>query len=304
MLVERALGRAGWYLTRTYTALDRATDGLPRYLARAWVDYNRRDSRQAASLSYYAVFSIFPLILLAVILVSSLVGPALAQEQVLRMVGDFFPAETQKLISDNIALALEQQHSFGLVAAVGLIWSALSLFSNLTAALDDIFHPTYMRPMWYKRLLALSMAVVLAVLLLSSLLTSAIFRLIGILLLDQPSLILEIGTLFLPLGLNVTIFVLLFRYIPRLDVRWDAIWPAALLGGIGWELSKSLFVWYLNSFGNFSLIYGSLGTVIVLLVWAYLSSAILLLSAELCAALNDWLAAKETASRRATSRLA
>ena len=110
----------------------------------------------------------------------------------------------------------------------------------------------------------------------------------------QPSAILAIVTLFLPLGLNVAIFALLFRYIPQMHVRWDAIWPAAVLGGIGWELSKSLFVWYINNFANYSVIYGSLGTVIVMLFWAYLSAAILLLAADLCAAINQWLAERET----------
>ena len=49
----------------------------------------------------------------------------------------------------------------------------------------------------------------------------------------EASTIITIGTLFLPLGLNVAIFALLFRYIPQMDVRFDAIWPAAVLGGIG-----------------------------------------------------------------------
>ncbi len=283
---------------RYYRAMDRATGGLPRYLAQAWRSFNQRDVREAASLSYYAIFSIFPLILLAVALVSGLVGPALAQQQILTLVGGFFPQDSLQLIEENVRLALQQRQSFGLVALLGLGWSGLSLFSNLATALDGIFHPAYLRPLWHKRLLALLMTTVLAVLLLASLLTSAIFHLLDVLLLGRPSPILTVGTLFLPLGLNATLFALLFRFVPQLHVRWDAIWPAALLGGLGWELAKSLFVWYLDNFGNYSLIYGSLGTVIVLLFWAYLSASILLLCAELCAALNNWLEARARAGQQ------
>jgi len=286
---ERALGQRGWLITRWYADLEKATYGLPGFLIRAWTDFNQRDTRYAASLAYYAIFSIFPLLLLTVTLLSNVIGLAQAREQILRLVGTFFPGESLKLIEDNVILALRQGQSFGIVAVLGLSWAALSLFSNLTVALDNIFHPRQWRPMWHKRLLALIMTVALGILLVISLLTSVTLRVIGILLLDRPNTILTIMTLFLPLGLNVTIFALLFRYVPRSPVRWDAIWPAAVFGGIGLNLAQRGFWWYLENFGNFSLIYGSLGTVIVLLVWVYLSAMLGLLSAELCAALNLWM---------------
>ncbi|GAB4575723.1 MAG: hypothetical protein Kow0077_28640 [Anaerolineae bacterium] len=286
--VERALSHVSWRLARAYALLDQATEGLLPLLGRAWTDFAQRDTRYAASLAYYALFSIFPLILLAVSLFSGLLGRTLAEEQVLQVIESFFPPETIQLIQDNITRALQQRQSFGIVAFFGLAWSALSMFSNLTVAIDNIFHPTRWRPLWHKRLLALIMVIVLAVLLLVSLVTSVGIRLINMLLLDRENTTLWIVNFFLPLGMNMTIFALLFRHVPRVHVRWDAIWPAAVLGGVGWELAQSLFVWYLENFGNFSLIYGSVGTVIILLLWIYLSTAILLLAAELCNALNTW----------------
>ena len=67
-----------------YETVNSMTDNLPRYLARAWQNFNQRDTQRAAALVYYAVFSIFPLIVLAVALVSGLIGPALAQQQILQ----------------------------------------------------------------------------------------------------------------------------------------------------------------------------------------------------------------------------
>ena len=66
-----------------------------------------------------------------------------------------------------------------------------------------------------------------------------------------------------------------------------------MAGSMGWELSKSLFVWYLESVANINVVYGSLGTVIALMLWAYLSAALLLLSAEACVAIDAWLAQRE-----------
>lgn len=291
--VEHRISRLAWWLARTYAALDRATAGLLPLLARGWVAFAQRDTRYAASLAYYALFSIFPLVLLAITIVSGLLGPGLAREQVIQFIGTFFPADTVELIADNVQLALRQRQPFGLVAVVSLVWSGLSLFSNLTVAIDNIFHPTRWRPLWRKRLMAMVMVVVLAALLTGSLITSLGLRLVSALLLDRGGATLRILNLSLPLGLNLTIFALLFRYVPRVRVRWDAIWPAAILGSLGWNLAQSLFVWYLDNFGLYSLIYGSLAAVIILLLWVYVSSAILLLAAELCNALNTWLERRE-----------
>lgn len=279
-----------------YAALNRATDGLPGYLARAWQDFNRRDAQRAAALVYYAIFSVFPLLLLAVALVSGLVGPALAQEQVLDAIQLFFPAETVSVITDNVQTALAQRESFGLVAAAGLAWSGLGLFTNLIMALDAIFQPAYTRPMWQRRALALGLAAGLSLLLLTALLAALAVSLVNLVAPTYSVVPLVLLTaLVSPFGIGVTIFALLFRTVPRQPVRWNAIWPAALLGGLGWTLTQQAFVWYLENVANFSIIYGSLGAVIVLLLWAYLSAAILLLGAEVCAALNKWLAAREKA---------
>jgi membrane protein len=291
--IEHGVSQIGWALVRAYHWLDEATDGILPYLLKGWQDFGQRDTRYAASLAYYAIFSLFPLILLGVALVSGLLGPAIAQEQVSVLLNNFFPADTLSLIEENVLRALEQRQSFGIVALISLGWSGLSLFANLTVAIDNIFHPTRWRPLWHKRILALGMVIVLALLLLISLFTSLVFRLLNMLFMDQPGSPLDIIGLFVPLGLNMSIFALLFRHVPRVHVRWDAIWPAAALGGVGWELSQRLFAWYLDNFGNYSVIYGSLGTVIVLLLWIYLSMAILLLAAELCNALNGWYQARE-----------
>jgi membrane protein len=141
------------------------------------------------------------------------------------------------------------------------------------------------------RLLAFLMTIILVVLVIVSFLTSGVLRLVSALLLDRSNPWIAIATLFLPLGLDMVILALLFRYVPYRRVSWDAIWPAAMIGGIGWELAKAAFAWYLTNLSNFQFVYGGIATAIVLLFWAYLSASIFLVSAELCAQLDDWLIA-------------
>jgi membrane protein len=276
-------------LTHRWNELDPATRALPQYLWRGIVNFNTYGTPRAAALAYYAIFSIFPLSLLFAIAIGNILGDALAQEQIAAALPLFLPPGTEQLLLENIrpeALALGR--SAGLLGLVGLVWSGLGLFSNVTSSLDLIFRVSARRSIWRQRLVALVMAVFLVLLVTASFVTSGVMGLASALIALYPSFWLTAGTIFLPLGLNMVIFAMLFHYVPARKVHWDAVWPAALFGGIGWELAKQAFSWYLANFANFELVYSTIVTVIVLLLWTYLLASIFLVSAELCAQLNDW----------------
>ena len=282
-LRQQAHALSEWWLKQ-----EEATRELPVYLRQAVANFFGGGTRQAATLAYYAIFSVFPLTLLFAVLIGRLLGPVTAQAQVANALGLFLPADTATLLRQNISDALAQSESFTLIALGGLLWSALGLFSNITFSLDVVFAVSRRRSLWRQRLVALAMTLILVVLITASFVTSAVLRLISASLLGQQSSWLTIGTIFLPLGLNMVIFALLFRYVPAREVHWDAVWPAAIFGAVGWELAKSGFVWYTSTIANFQFIYGGIATAIVLLLWAYLIAAIFLFSAELCSQLNQW----------------
>jgi membrane protein len=189
------------------------------------------------------------------------------------------------LIIETINEALEQDTSFSIVAVVGLAWSGMGLFSNITLSLDQIFQVPHYRSMWRQRLVAVAMIVILVVLITTSFVTSGVLWLVSNFLLTGGTLSswVRIASVFLPFGLNIVIYVLVFRFVPARVVYWDAVWPAAVVGAVGWELAKAGFSWYLANLANYALVYGSIATVIVLLFWAYLVASIFLFSAELCA---------------------
>jgi membrane protein len=284
-------------LTRFITILrswwahyDLATRLLPFYIWRAITNFNNYGNRQAAALAYYTVFSIFPLTLLLATAISRVLGAAVAQQQIANALRLFLPPESTADLMTSITQALDQNAPFGLIAIVGLIWSGLGLFSNVTSSLDRIFHVPVSRSLWRHRLVAVLMIFILVVLVAASFVTSGILVLIStVFFLNNPSTWITVATVFLPLGLNMIIFVLLFRFVPARLVYWDAVWPAAIFGAAGWEIAKAGFRWYLENLANFQVIYGSIATVIVLLFSAYLLASIFIFSAELCAQLNEWL---------------
>lgn len=261
---------------------------LPSYIWHAVQNFNRYGARFAAALAYYAVFSIFPLTLLVAIAASRLLGVTVAQTQIAQGLSLFLPETViSDLLLTNIAQALEQNNSFTVIAVAGLLWAGLGLFSNVTSSLDFIFRVPASRSMWRERVIALVMIVTLIVLVTASFLISGVLQLISLAFTNQSTWV-NIATFFVPLGLNIVIFVMLFRFVPSRYVYWDAIWPAAVFGGIGWELAKAGFRWYLANLANFQVVYGSIATAIVLLFWAYLLASIFLFSAELCSQLNEW----------------
>ncbi len=280
------------FVARQWSRLPPVLRELIIHIWRAIMNFKNHGMRQAAALAYYAVFSVFPLSLLLSVLISELIGPTAAVQQISDGLRLFLPEESQTidLILGSIEEALQQSRSFGFIALIGVIWSALGLFSNLTASLEIIFQVPSSRSMWTQRALAFFMTFILIILVLTSFLTSGLLRLIDALLLSNASVWITIGTFFLPLGLNMVIFVLLFRYVPTRHVNWDAVWPAAIFGAVGLELAKALFALYLTNFANFQIVYGSIAAVIVLLFWAYLTACIFLISAELCSQLNFWMA--------------
>jgi membrane protein len=82
--------------------------------------------------------------------------------------------------------------------------------------------------------------------------------------------------------LTVALFVLVYRFMPRAEVTFRDTLPGAFLGGVLWEVAKYTFAWSLRYF-HYDQIYGSVGAVVAVLTWSYVSSLILLFGAQLTA---------------------
>ena len=84
----------------------------------------------------------------------------------------------------------------------------------------------------------------------------------------------------LPFIFSLTIFLMIFKLTPNTRTHWAYIWPGALLAAVLFEVSKSVFVFYMDNFADYEKVYGSLASVMVLLAWTYFSGLILIAGAE------------------------
>lgn len=285
-----------------YKIWDRAnklTKNYVSYLAQAIKNFTTKGTTESVVFGYWAVFSLFPLVMLAIVVASFALGPENAKVQVQSILNQFIPGGGSQLIQENIEQAISQRSGFGIIGLIGLIYGAAGLFMNIQWNMSRIFRDKNQRIWPLMVLTGVLMMLGLALLIIASLIVSGVFTAVSASLLGTESpiekILLGVGAVLIPLAINTAMFTMLFRLIPRTKIRWRALLPAALLGAIGWELTKNFFGWYVSNLANFGLMYGSLGTVFGLLTWTYLTGCFISLCAEVAVATDDWLAKRPPA---------
>ena len=241
----------------------------------------------AAGLAFYTILSLFPLLLGLTAIFGPLLEGTDLQQQLIASVGNAFPGSTD-LIIRTFTEAAGGQRTIGVVSLVTLIWSASQIFVGIRRALDRAWGVTYTRPFVHRRLLEAAMLGSVVLLVLASWTAVSLFSVVrpllpaGLAVPGSGPVAAAIAAL-TSFALSLGAFALLYRFVPKANVTWSDVRFGALLAAIMFEASKYAFSWYLTSFARYSLIYGSLGTTIVFLMWAFLSALILLLGAELTA---------------------
>jgi membrane protein len=252
-----------------------------------------RASEAAAGMAYYALFSLFPLLLALVAAGSFFLESERAYREVVDLVTQAIPV-SRGLIERNIRRVLELRGTVGIVGLIGLLWSATGVFTILANHINRAWPEAETRNFLEKRLVALGMVGVLAGLLVLSLFSTAVLNLLprlqvplwGGVSIYETSLWAIVSKLVPGLFISL-MFLSLYRWVPNTEVKWSgAVW-AALVAAFAWEAVASAVTWYLSSgLARYELVYGSLGAVVALMFWIYISSLITLFGAYLSAAIN------------------
>jgi membrane protein len=238
-------------------------------------------THRAAAVAYYAFLSIFPLLLGLIAIFGFFLPSANLQDTLLKFVGDNIPGATN-ILKENIPSIIELR---GVMSALGIVvffWGASSMFSAISLAINRAWDISrYRRHFFIRKASELGMVFGIGILFLLSLGTSAIISILpGLFGLPADLLILDVGSRLVAFLLILAVFLLLYKFIPNTRTYWRDIWPGALLAAVLFEIARTLFVFYINNFANYQLIYGSIASIIVLLVWIYYSAFIMILGAE------------------------
>ncbi|HBZ86283.1 MAG: hypothetical protein A2509_05925 [Candidatus Edwardsbacteria bacterium RIFOXYD12_FULL_50_11] len=238
-------------------------------------------TQRAAGVAYYAILSTFPL-LLGLIAVFGFFLPSLnLQEELLHFVGKNLPGATD-FLKQNIVSVVKLRGPVGVVSIFLLFWGASGMFGAINQAINRAWDNRRGRRFYVGKAHAMGMALGTSVLFLFSLGASALISLAREVFDLPPALlvIVEAGSRLTAFLLLLAVFLLLYKFIPNVKTYWRYVWPGALLATVLFEIAKTLFVLYLEKYANFQLIYGSIASIIILLVWIYCSAFIMILGAE------------------------
>ena len=275
------------YRTRGFVNKLRRVTAL-RLIARTLQEMSDDDAtHMAAAISYYALISLFPLILGLIAIASFLIDDASTHTQITDWVTSFLPGSEQ-FVDEQIEDILSLRNTVGAFAIISLFWSGSAVFGGITRSINRAWDVHQDRPLHISKARQLVMAMLTGLMFACSTAITTFLRayerfasedfpLASMFAGTSSTTILQASSF----ALVLAVFLLLYKYVPNTKTYWRYIWVGALVAAILFEMTKNLFIVYINSFTDFKSVYGALAPVIALMLWAYLSGLILILGAEL-----------------------
>ena len=257
-------------------------------LSQALVNFFQEDSLTvSASIAYHSILSLFPLMLLLVGLSGVFIGHFDLTHKLATVLERYLPMKPDFILGNLAAIS----QSYGRVTVISftlLLWSSSGVFLPLEKALNRAWDVEKGRRWWRSRLVALEMALVLGLLIFISTAFVSLNTFIhgwtrGIIL-HPTSLpadfVYHLMVVAATFGLTLVMFLILFQRLPNHPLGLREVLPGAMLTALFWEAARSLFTLLLPMF-NYRHVYGSIGVVVALMTWVYISSAVSLFGAQI-----------------------
>ena len=239
----------------------------------------------AGAIAFYTLFSIFPLTLAMVSIAGYLLSPNPEETRLAHDIAEVLPV-SKEFIGDTLQGVARARAITGAFSVLGLLAASTAVFGAIRKGINAAWGITRTRPFIKERLIDL------ALVLFSGL--TVIF-----LLFVAPIFVAYVGAIvrylapeahfahnFLALGgqlvtpfIYFLTFLVLYRYLPNADVRFSDVWFGAFCASLAFGVANFIFVWYVTRFPIYNIVYGSVGAIMALLTWVYVSAIILLLGA-------------------------
>jgi membrane protein len=252
-----------------------------------------RASRLAAALAYYTIFSLAPLLVIAIAVAGFVWQQEAVEAQVMRQIQGLVGVEGAKFVAGLLESAGNPTEGIvaTLVGLVTLLFGALGVFNELHNALNVIWEvkPGPQEGFWQvvrkalvDRFLSFTMVLGIGFLLLVSLVISAGLSATQELLGNTfpiPEIFLQLLNLIISIGVITFLFAMIYKYLPDVEIPWRYVWLGAFVTAILFSLGKMLIGIYLGN-SAVSSSFGAAGSLVLLLVWIYYSAQILFFGAE------------------------
>lgn len=243
-----------------------------------------------AQLTYYLILGFFPFLIFLLTLLSY---TPVTSEQVLNDLSRVLPAEAFKIVKEVVRQTLGSSRQTLLsLGALFTIWASSNGINAVIRGINKAYEENETRPFWKVRGMSIIFTLGLVLVIIMAFLLLVLGKLIGQALfthLGYNEIFLRSWQLYrflVPMGVMLLIFIFFYFYAPNKKMRIRETIPGAVFSSLGWVVTSWGFSFYVNNFANYSRTYGSIGGIIILLLWLYLSSMVILIGGEINATLS------------------
>jgi membrane protein len=255
---------------------------------RVWANTeNENLLNEAAALSYYFIFSLFPAFLFVMALLAVIPIPQL-KDGLMGYITDLLPPDAASVVTKTVQEVLRGGgHGLLSIGAILALWSASSAMSSMMDALNVAYEVQDSRPWWWRRVIAILLTVAFSLFLVLGLVLMMFGPMIGQAIagpfgLGQHAVdVWNVVSVPIALLLVLTGISLVYYLAPDVEQRWQWVTPGAVFAVSAWVLMSLGLRFYTTHFANYNATYGSIGGIILLLLWLYLTGVALLVGAEI-----------------------
>jgi membrane protein len=266
--------------------MEKAADINSSLLKKLWHRIEEDDlPGLSAQLAYFFLLSLFPLLIFLFTLLPYL---PIQHQDILGVIRGFAPNETMVLIEKNLIDIMKHRHggllSFGVI---GTIWSASNGLSAIVSAFNKAYNVKESRSFIVSRGMAVLLTIGMLIVIIVAIVLPVFGKGIGLFLFSQFGFSKQFMILWSTLRWLVSavilflIFTALYWIAPNIKLKCRSAFPGAGFSTVGWIASSLALSFYVSNFGNYSIAYGSIGAIIVLMIWLYITAFIIILGGEI-----------------------
>lgn len=238
----------------------------------------------AAQLAYFFLLSMFPLFIFLFALVAYL---PYSQEEILNTIQTFAPAKSMALIKENLNEVMKGDVKLLSFGVVGTIWSASNGLNAIISAFNRAYDVKETRSYFIARGMSILLTFAMIFVFLIALLLPVFGKQIALFLFTQLGFSKDFVSVWNMLRWIISslviliVFIMLYWIAPNKKIKCVSVLPGAVFATIGWAIVSFGFSFYVERFGYYTTMYGSLGGIMVLMIWFYLSGLMVIIGGEI-----------------------
>ena len=246
----------------------------------------------SAQIAYYWILAFFPFL---IFIISLLTYTQIPSGILMEYVAKIVPNSLVPFIAGTVnQFIIHRSTALLSVGVLATLWSSGTAVSALAKGIHLAYNSKHIKPFWVSRLTAVMYTFLLAVLIIVLMISLVFGNRIGDYVISSLRInkgifmpIWNLSRLVMPFLALICILYIIYRIIPRKHLKYKNVWPGTLGVSVGWYLFSLIFSVYVDNYGKYNQLYGSIGGVFVLLIWLYASCMLLLLGAEVNALYQD-----------------